>query len=120
MRRFARCVEPFMQNCTNQNRPRKRQEGTLSLVLRGGLSVDQKEFNELHARCVGAFGAYAAEAEITATMLANCTAAPMPLPARLKIALQEKIEITAHSLYLAEKFLLHEAARLGYAFTGQN
>jgi hypothetical protein len=80
-------------------------------------SMDQKEFNELHARCVGAFGSYATEAEKTATMLASCTAEPMPLPERLKIAVQERIEITAHSLYLAEKLLLHEAARLGYAFT---
>jgi len=79
--------------------------------------MDQKEFNELHARCVSAFKNYAAEAEITATMLANCTAEPMPLPKRLKIALQERIENTAHSLYLAAKLLLHEAARLGYAFT---
>ena len=71
----------------------------------------------MHARCVGAFGSYAVEAEKTATMLANCTAEPMPLSARLKIAVQEKIEITAHSLDLAEKLVLHEAARLGYAFT---
>jgi hypothetical protein len=80
--------------------------------------MDQKEFNELHASCVGAFKNYATEAETTATMLANCTAEPMPLPARLKIALQERIENTAHSLYLSAKLLLHEAARLGYAFTG--
>ena len=81
-------------------------------------SVDQKEFNELHSSCVSAFKNYAAEAEITATMLANCTAEPMPLPKRLKIALQERVENTAHSLYLAAKLLLHEAARLGFAFAG--
>ena len=80
--------------------------------------MDQREFDELHASCVSAFKSYAAEAEITATMLANCTAEPMPLPERLKIALQERIETTAHALYLAAKLLLHEAARLGYAFTG--
>jgi hypothetical protein len=34
------------------------------------------------------------------------------------VALQERVENTAHSLYLASKLLLHEAARLGYAFTG--
>jgi hypothetical protein len=79
--------------------------------------MDQKEFNELHARCVDAFGSYANEAEKTVMMLANCPAEPMPLPARLEIALQEKTEITAHALCLAEKLLLHEAARLGYAFT---
>jgi hypothetical protein len=80
--------------------------------------VDQREFNELHASCVNAFKNYAAEADITATMLASCTAEPMPLPNLLKIALQERIENTAHTLYLAAKVLLHEAARLGYAFTG--
>ena len=87
------------------------------MAVEGRLSVDQKEFNKLHASCVGAFDSYVAEAEITAGMLANCTAEPMPLPERLKIALQERIENTAHSLYLAAKLLLHEAARLGYAFT---
>jgi negative regulator of sigma E activity len=80
--------------------------------------MDQKEFNELHASCVSAFEKYAAEADITANMLANCTAEPMPLPARLKIALQERIENLAHGVYLSAKVLLHEAARLGYAFTG--
>jgi hypothetical protein len=79
--------------------------------------MDQKEFDKLHGRCVEAFGSYAIEAEKTATMLAACTPEPMPLPDRLQIAVQEKIEITAHSLYLAEKLLLHDAARLGYAFT---
>jgi hypothetical protein len=80
--------------------------------------VDQTEFNQLHSSCVRAFRTYALEAETTATMLANCTADPMPLPERLKIALQEKIENTAHAVYLGAKLLLHEAARLGYAFTG--
>ncbi|MGA2096229.1 MAG: hypothetical protein ABSH39_08015 [Candidatus Acidiferrum sp.] len=79
--------------------------------------MDEKEFNELHASCVSACKNYAAEAEITTTMLANCTAEPMPLPERLKIALQERIENTAHSLYLAAKLVLHEAPRLGCAFT---
>jgi hypothetical protein len=79
--------------------------------------MEQKAFKELHSRCVAAFRGYAAEAEKTATMLATCTAGPMPLLARLGIAVQEKMEITAHSLYLTEKRLLHEAARLGYAFT---
>jgi hypothetical protein len=77
--------------------------------------MNQNEFNALHARCVSAFGSYATEAEKTATMLANCTAEPMPLPERVKIAVQERIEVAAHSLYLTEKLLLHETARLGYA-----
>jgi hypothetical protein len=80
--------------------------------------MDQNEFNELHSRCVSAFKNYAAQADITASMLANCTAKPMPLRERLKIAVQERMENTAHTLYLSEKGLLHEAARLGYAFTG--
>jgi negative regulator of sigma E activity len=80
--------------------------------------MDQKEFNELHSSCVSAFRNYAAEADITANMLADCTAEPMPLPVRLQIALQERIENMAHAVYLSAKVLLHEAARLGYAFTG--
>ena len=80
--------------------------------------MDQKEFNELHASCVRAFGKYAVEADTTNAMLANCTAEPMPLAERLKIVVQESIENTAHSVYLSAKLLLHEAARLGYAFTG--
>ncbi len=79
--------------------------------------MDQKEFNELHSSCVSAFRNYAAQADITASMLANCTAEPMPLQARLKIAVQESMENTAHTLYLSAKGLLHGAARLGYAFT---
>jgi hypothetical protein len=79
--------------------------------------MNQKEFDALHARCVDAFGSYADEAEKTATMLATCTAEPMPLAARLEIAVQEKNEVAAHLVYLAEKLVLHDAARLGYAFT---
>ena len=79
--------------------------------------MDQNEFDELHSRCVKAFKEYADQAEVTASMLATCTAEPMPLRERLKIALQERIENTSHSLYMSAKFLLHEAARLGYAFT---
>jgi hypothetical protein len=80
--------------------------------------MNQKEFDVLHANCVTAFRNYASEADTTATMLADCTAEPMPFAARLKIALQERIENSAHSLYTAQKLFLHDAARLGYAFTG--
>lgn len=79
--------------------------------------MDQNEFDQLHAKCVSAFKNYATEANITAVMLGNCTAEPLPLEVRLKILIQESIENTAHTLYLAAKRLLHEAARLGYAFT---
>lgn len=81
--------------------------------------MDQNEFNELHTSCVVAFREYVDQAEVTASMLAKCTAEPMPLRERLKIALQERVENTAHSLYLIAKRLLHDAARLGYAFTGR-
>lgn len=80
--------------------------------------MDQKGFDALHAGCVTAFRNYASEADITATMLADCTAAPMPFATRLKIALQEGVENSAYSLYMAQKLFLHDAARLGYAFTG--
>jgi hypothetical protein len=44
--------------------------------------MDQKEFNELHSSCVSAFRNYAAEADITANMLADCTAEPAHAIAR--------------------------------------
>jgi hypothetical protein len=80
--------------------------------------MDQQEFNELQSNCLIAFKDYVIEAGVTSSMLANCTAEPMPLQERLKIAIQERIENTAHALYLSVKRLLHDAARLGYAFTG--
>jgi hypothetical protein len=79
--------------------------------------VDQAEFNELHASCVSALKTYVAEAETTATMLADCTPGPLPLAQRLKVLFQERAEHTSHSIYLAAKRLLHDAARLGYAFS---
>jgi hypothetical protein len=79
--------------------------------------MDQGQFYELHASCVDAFQKYANEANATATLLAQCTAEPLPLTKRLKIALQEQTENTAHILYLSAKDSLHETARLGYAFT---
>ena len=87
------------------------------LVFERRPSLDQKEFNKLHSSCIDAFGQYVAEAEKTGMLLASCTPEPMPLPERLKIVLQESIEITAHSAYVGAKLLLHEAARLGYAYT---
>jgi hypothetical protein len=60
---------------------------------------------------LAAFEKYADQAEITSTMLADCTAEPMPFAVRMKIAIQETAENTAHSVYLAQKVLLHEAAR---------
>jgi hypothetical protein len=79
--------------------------------------VDQTEFNELHASCVAAFKVYVAEAEKTSTMLANCTAKPLPLTQRFRVMFQERAENTARLIYLGTKRLLHNAARLGYAFS---
>ena len=80
--------------------------------------MDQTEFNELHTSCVTALAAYVDEAEKTARMLAKCTPEPLPLVERVKVTLQETAENSAHLLYLAAKVLLHDAARLGYAFSG--
>jgi hypothetical protein len=80
--------------------------------------VDQTEFNELHASCVTALDAYVAEAEKTSGMLARCTPEPLPLVERVKVTVQEAAELSAHSIYLGAKRLLHDAARLGYALSG--
>jgi hypothetical protein len=76
--------------------------------------VNQTEFSELHASCVTAFKTFVAEAEKTSTMLANCTAEPLPLTQRLRMMFQERAENAAHLVYLGTKRLLHDAARLGY------
>jgi hypothetical protein len=79
--------------------------------------MDQVEFNKLHESCVEAFRSYAVEADKTSAMLADCTPGPMPFPRRLGVMLQEVAENSSHSFYLATKRLLHNAARLGYAFS---
>ena len=80
--------------------------------------MDQTEFNELYNSCVTALDGYVAEAEKTTAMLAKCTPDPLPIAERVKITVQEAAENSAHLLYLAAKHLLHDAARLGYAFSG--
>jgi len=80
--------------------------------------VDQTEFNELHASCVTALDGYVAEAKKTTEMLAKCTPDPLPIVERVKVTVQEAAENSAHLLYIAAKRLLHDAARLGYAFSG--
>jgi len=79
--------------------------------------VNETEFAKLHASCITAFQGYVVEAEKTTLLLANCTAGPLPFIKRLKVALQENAEHATYSLYLDTKRLLHEAARLGYAFS---
>ena len=80
--------------------------------------MNQTEFNDLHDSCVTAFDAYVAEAGKTFAMLAKCTPEPLPIAERVKVTVQEAAELSAHSLYLAAKRLLHDAARLGYASSG--
>ena len=79
--------------------------------------MNETEFNKLHASCVTAFKGYIAEAEKTSALLANRTAGPLPFAKRLRVMFQENAEYTTYSLYLDTKRLLHDAARLGYAFS---
>ena len=72
------------------------------------------EFMDLHTSAVSSMRAYFDEAEKTSTMLAKCTAAPLPFMQRLALISQEIIEKTAHTDYLDIKRRLHDAARLGY------
>ncbi|MCU1244017.1 MAG: hypothetical protein JWO71_4743 [Candidatus Acidoferrum typicum] len=78
--------------------------------------MNETEFAKLHASCVTAFESYIVEAEKTSVLLANCTAGPLPFAKRLRVMLQENAEFATYSLYLDSKRLLHDAARLGYAF----
>jgi hypothetical protein len=96
---------------------RKNLIGYNGLAVKRWLQVDQAEFNELHTSCVTALAVYVVEAEKTAEMLAKCTPEPLPLVERVKVTVQETAENSAHLLYLAAKRLLHDAARLGYAFS---
>jgi hypothetical protein len=78
--------------------------------------VNETEFAKTHASCVTAFQGYIAEAEKTSALLASCTAGPLPFTKRFRVALQENAEHTTYTLYLDTNRLLHNAARLGYAF----
>lgn len=73
-----------------------------------------REFVDLHTSGVTAMRDYFDEAEKTTTLLAKCTADPLPFAERLAIASQEIAENTAHADYLGIKSRLHDAARLGY------
>jgi hypothetical protein len=79
--------------------------------------MNEAEFVKLHASCVAAFQGYVAEAEKTSVLLANCTPGPLPFTQRLRMMFQENAERTTYSFYLDTKRLLHDAARLGYAFS---
>ena len=76
--------------------------------------MNYTEFMDLHDSGVTAMRAYFDEAEKTSTMLAKCTAAPLPFMKRLALMSQEIIEVSAHTDYLGIKRRLHNAVRLGY------
>jgi hypothetical protein len=79
--------------------------------------MNRTEFMEMHATCVAALGTYVAEAERTATMLAECTEDPLTFTDRYKLMSQGIAENDAHLTYLGTKSLLYKAARLGYGFS---
>jgi hypothetical protein len=79
--------------------------------------VNHTEFMDLHADCVTSMRSYFVEVEKSSTMLAECTAEPLPLKKRLTLASQGIIEHEAHLTYLGAKSLLLNAARLGYGFS---
>jgi hypothetical protein len=78
--------------------------------------LDHKEFMELHASFVASMRCYFAEVEKSSSMLAECTAKPLPLKKRLRLVSQSIIEHTAHLAYLSAKSLLLNAAQFGYGF----
>jgi hypothetical protein len=80
--------------------------------------VNHKEFIDLHTSCVTSMRSYFVEVEKSSTMLAECTAKPLPLRKRLKLTSQGVVEHAAHLAYLSAKSLLLSAARLGYSFSG--
>jgi hypothetical protein len=79
--------------------------------------MNHKEFLNLHATFVKSMRSYFVEVEKSSTMLAECTAKPLPLRKRLKLASQGLVEQAAHLTYLSAKSLLLSAARLGYGFS---
>jgi hypothetical protein len=79
--------------------------------------MNHTEFLDLHAACVRSMRSYFVEAEKSSTLLAECTADPLPLNKRLTLTSQEIIEHEAHMTYLSAKGLLLDAARLGYGFS---
>ena len=79
--------------------------------------MNHTEFMELHAASVALMRSYFAEVEKSSTMLAECTAEPLPLKKRLALTSQGIIEHEAHLRYLDAKSLLLSAARLGYRST---
>ena len=74
------------------------------------------EFMNLHAASVTSMRSYFVEVEKSSTMLAECTAEPLPLKKRLTLTSQGIVEHAAHLAYLSAKSLLLQAAEIGYGF----
>jgi len=79
--------------------------------------MNHAEFMVLHADSVMLMRSYFVEAEKLSTMLAECTAKPLPLKQRLRLTSQGIIEHDAHLTYLGAKSLLLNTARFGYGFS---
>jgi hypothetical protein len=79
--------------------------------------VSHTEFLELHATSEALMQSYFVEVEKSSTMLAECTAEPLPLKERLTLMSQGIIEHEAHLTYLGAKSVLLNAALLGYGIT---
>ena len=75
--------------------------------------MNHAEFMELHAAYVALMRSYFVEVEKSSTMLAECTAKPLPLKKRLMLTSQGVIEQQAHLTYLDSKSLLLDAVRVG-------
>jgi hypothetical protein len=76
--------------------------------------MNRSEFMELHEKSARARQAYFTQAEKTSTMLAGCTAEPLPFSERFRLMSQGIAENDAHLTYLGARNILFEAARLGY------
>jgi hypothetical protein len=79
--------------------------------------VNHAEFMEHHAAYLALMQSYFVEVEKSSTMLAECTAEPLPLEKRLALTSQGIVEQEAHLAYLGAKSVLLDAARLGYGFS---
>ena len=63
--------------------------------------MNQEEFDGLHTGCTAAFVKYAGQAERTSTMLADCTAEPMPFEALASVTRRSRAMVRARSNYAA-------------------
>lgn len=75
--------------------------------------MNHTEFSDLHAASEKLMRFYFVEVEKSSTMLADCTAKPLPLKQRLMLTSQGIVEQEAHRTYLNTKSLLLDAVRRG-------